>query len=69
MKFNNSRQWPGIVKAIHHCNALSEVTLEMAPNISVRAIVSKIALETLGLEIGGKAFALIEPTKVTLALD
>jgi molybdopterin-binding protein len=41
----------------------------MAPNISVRAIVSKIALEALGLKVGGKAFALINSNEVTLAID
>jgi len=69
MQLSNSNQWQGIVKAINHGNIVSEVTLEMAPNISVRAIVSKIAIETLGLEVGGKAFALIKSNEVTLAID
>ena len=69
MQPSNSSQWQGIVRAIHHGNSISEVTLEMAPNISVRAMVSKIALDALGLEIGGKAYALIKSTEVTLAID
>jgi len=69
MQLSNSNQWQGIVKAINHGNIVSEVTLEMAPNISVRAIVSKISVEALGLEIGGKACALIQSTEVTLAID
>jgi molybdopterin-binding protein len=69
MQLNNNNHWQGIVKAINHGNVVSEVTLEMAPNISVRAIVSKIALEALGLKVGGKAFAQIKSNEVTLAID
>jgi molybdate transport system regulatory protein len=69
MQLSNSTQWQGIVKAINHGNIVSEVTLEMAPNISVRAIVSKISVEALGLKVGGKACALIQSTEVTLAID
>lgn len=69
MQHKNSNPWQGIVKAIHHGSIQSEVTLEMAPNISVKARVSKIVLDALGLKIGGKAYALIKPNEVTLAID
>jgi len=69
MQPHNPNRWQGIVKAIHHGATQSEVTLEMAPNISVRARVSKIVLDTLGLKIGGKAYALIRSNEVILAID
>lgn len=68
MQHHKSKPWQGIVKAIHHGTSLSEVTLEMAPNISVKARGSKIVLDTLGLKIGGKACALIKSNEVTLAI-
>jgi molybdopterin-binding protein len=66
MKLN---PWQGIVKAIHHGNMVSEVTLEMAPNVSVTASVSNTSVKSLGLEIGAKAYALIESTEIALAID
>jgi molybdopterin-binding protein len=69
MQHHNSNPWQGIVKAIHHGSIQSEVTLEMAPNISVRARVSKMVLDTLGLKVGGKAYALIRSNEVILAID
>jgi molybdate transport system regulatory protein len=69
MQINTRNQWQGIVKAIKNGNIISEVTLEMAPNISVIAIASKVSVEALGLEVGSKANALIKSTEVTLAID
>ena len=63
MKLSTRNQWQGIVTAITHGNIVSEVTLEIAPEVSVIAIVSKISVETLGLEIGSKAYALMESTE------
>ncbi len=69
MKLSTRNQWQGIVTAITHGNIVSEVTLEIAPDVSVIAIVSKISVETLGLEIGSKAYALMKSTEVTLAVN
>jgi molybdate transport system regulatory protein len=69
MKLSTRNQWQGIVTAITHGNIVSEVTLEITPDVSVIAIVSKISVETLGLEIGSKAYALMKSTEVTLAVD
>jgi molybdopterin-binding protein len=69
MKPSISNQWFGVVKAINHGSSVSEVTLELAPNISATAIVSKVSVESFGLEIGSKAYALIKATEITLAVD
>ncbi len=69
MKLSTRNQWQGIVTAITHGNMVSEVTLQVAPEVSVIAIVSKISVETLGLEIGSKAYALMKSTEVTLSVD
>ena len=69
MQLSTCNQWPGTVKTIHHGNIVSEVTLELAPNILVTAIVSKASVESLGLKIGSKAYALIKSTEVSLAID
>jgi molybdopterin-binding protein len=69
MKLSTRNRWQGVVKAIKHGNIVSEVTLEMSPNISVTTVVSKFSAEALGLKVGGKAYALIKSTEVTLAVD
>jgi molybdate transport system regulatory protein len=69
MQLSTRNQWPGTVKAINNGNIVSEVILELAPNISVTAIVSRASIASLGLEVGSKAYALIKSTEVTLAID
>jgi molybdopterin-binding protein len=69
MKLSTRNQWQGIVKAVNHGNIVSEVTLEIAPNVSVTAIVSKTSVESLGLEVGAKAYALIKSTEIALGVD
>jgi molybdopterin-binding protein len=69
MELSTRNQWPGTVKTITNGNIVSEVTLELAPNISVTAIVSKASVANLGLEVGSKAYALIKSTEVSLAID
>jgi molybdopterin-binding protein len=69
MKLSNRNQWQGTIKAINHGAIVSEVTLEITPDIIVTSIVSKSSVENLGLKVGGKAYALIKSTEVTLAID
>ncbi|MEQ1620990.1 MAG: TOBE domain-containing protein [Methylococcales bacterium] len=69
MQLSTRNQWQGTITAINHGNIVSEVTLEISPEISVVSIVSKTAIENLGLAIGSKAYALIKSTEVTLAID
>jgi molybdopterin-binding protein len=69
MQANKHSQWQGTVRAIYHGSVISEVILEMAPNISVKAVASTISLETLRLEVGSKARVLINSTDFTLAID
>ena len=69
MKLSTRNQWQGTIKAIKHGNIVSEVTLEIAPNVAVTAIVSKTSVESLNLEIGSKAYALIKSTEIALAID
>jgi molybdopterin-binding protein len=69
MQLSTRNQWQGIVKAINHGNIVSEVTLEISPEVTVISIVSKAAVDALGLKVGSKAYALMKSTEVTLAVD
>jgi molybdopterin-binding protein len=69
MKLSNRNQWQGTIRSINHGAIVSEVILEISPEIIVTSIVSKSSVENLGLKVGGKAYALIKSTEVTLAID
>jgi len=69
MKLSTRNQWPGTVTAINHGNIVSEVTLQVSDTLSVVSIVSKAAVESLNLQVGSTAYALIKSTEVTLAID
>jgi len=57
------------VKAIHPRALNTEVPLELAPGLEITAVVTKHSAETLGLEIGREAYAVIKATSVMLGVD
>ena len=69
MKLSTRNQWQGVVKAINHGTIVSEVTLEITPDMAIVAIISKAAVKLLGLKVGCQAYALVKSTEVTLAID
>ncbi len=69
MQLSTRNQWQGTIKAINYGTIVSEVTLEISPEISVTSIISKSSVENMGLKVGDKAYALIKSTEVTLAID
>jgi molybdopterin-binding protein len=69
MQLSTRNQWQGVIKTINQGAIVSEVTLEISPEITVTAIVSKSAVDSMGLKVGDKAYALVKSTEVTLAID
>lgn len=59
----------GIVKEIEVGSVVAEVKLELSPGVVVTAIVSREALEELGLKVGSEASALIKATEVALGVE
>ncbi|MBX3518381.1 MAG: TOBE domain-containing protein [Rhodospirillales bacterium] len=60
---------PGIVKAINQGPIAAEVDLEIAPGMTICAIVTKRSVAALDLKPGHKATALIKSNFVLLARD
>ncbi len=60
---------PGIVKAINQGPIAAEVELEIAPGMTICAIVTKRSIAALDLKPGRKATALIKSNFVLLARD
>jgi molybdopterin-binding protein len=69
MQLSTCNQWQGTIIAINHGTIVSEVTLEISPEISVTSIVSKSSVENMRLKVGDKAYPLIKSIGVTLAID
>ena len=69
MKISARNVLKGKVKAIHPGAINTEVTLELAPGLEITAVVTKHSAETLGLEIGRDAYAVIKATSVMLGVD
>jgi len=47
----------------------SEVTLELASGVTVVSIITKHSTESLGLKVGGPAYAVIKASDVMIAID
>ncbi len=69
MQLSTRNQWKGIVKSVNHGSTVSEIALEISPQVSVTAIVSKHSAIDMNLEVGKEAYALIKSTEVTLGVD
>ncbi len=46
-----------------------EVTLEIAPGVEVVAIITKASVQSLGLAVGGGAYAVIKASSVMVAVE
>jgi molybdopterin-binding protein len=46
-----------------------EVTLEIAPGVEIVSIITKTSVESLGLDVGSEAFAVIKASSVMVAID
>jgi molybdopterin-binding protein len=69
MKTSARNQFAGIVKEMIKGPVSTEVTLEVAPGISVVAVISTRSAETLGLAVGKRGYALIKASSVLVAVD
>jgi molybdopterin-binding protein len=47
----------------------TEVVVELAPGIEIVSIITKKSAEALGLEPGGKAYAVIKASNVMIGVD
>lgn len=69
MKTSARNQFAGTVKALTRGPVSTEVTIEVAPGMSIVATISTISAESLGLAVGKRAHALIKASSVIVATD
>lgn len=69
MKISARNTLPGIVSRLEPGAVNTEVTLEVAPGVTVVSIITKEAAESLGLKVGAKAYAVIKASSVMMGVD
>ena len=69
MKLSARNSLPGIVRSIELGAVNAEVTLELAPGITVVSIITLDAVKGLGLKLGDRAYAVIKASSVMIGTD
>jgi molybdopterin-binding protein len=69
MKLSARNVLKGEVKKVTHGAVNSEIVLELAGGVEVVAIITKQSAETLRLEKGSDAYAVIKASNVMVAVD
>jgi molybdate transport system regulatory protein len=69
MKISARNTLAGIVRNIELGTVNAEVTLELAPNLTVVSIITNDAVEGLKLKVGDRAYAVIKASSVMIGVD
>jgi molybdopterin-binding protein len=69
MKLSARNILKGTVKAVTHGAVDSEVVIELSPGNDIVSIITKSSAESLGLQVGGTAYAIIKAPNVIVAVD
>jgi molybdopterin-binding protein len=69
MKLSARNTLPGTVKSIEQGAVNAEVTIELAPGLTVVSIITLDAVKSLNLKVGGKAYAVIKASSVMVGVD
>lgn len=69
MKLSARNVFKGNVKKLVTGMVSTEVTLEIAPDLEITAIISKASADRLGLAEGKSAYALVKASDVLIAVD
>jgi molybdate transport system regulatory protein len=69
MKISARNTLPGTVRKIEEGAVNAEITLELAPKLSVVSIITMDALKSLKLKVGDRAYAVIKASSVMIGVD
>jgi molybdopterin-binding protein len=69
MKLSARNILKGTVKEVTHGAVDSEVVIELSPGVEVVSVITKTSAESLGLKVGGTAYAIIKAPNVIVAVD
>ena len=69
MKISARNTLAGTIRRIDLGAVNAEVTLEVAPNLTVVSIITNDAVESLKLKVGERAYAVIKASSVMIGVD
>lgn len=69
MKLSARNALPGIVRRIEEGAVNAEVTIELAPQLTVISVITLDAIRNLKLKVGDRAYAVIKASSVMIAVD
>jgi molybdopterin-binding protein len=69
MRLSARNTLAGVVRKIDRGAVNAEVTIEVAPNITIVSIITLDAVKSLALKEGGKAYAVIKASSVMVGVD
>ena len=69
MKLSARNLLKGKVKNIHLGEVNAEVTIELPGGAEIVSVITKASVSSLGLALGGTAFAIIKASNVLIAVD
>lgn len=69
MKLSARNMIKGKVKSITHGAVNSEVVLELPGGAELVSIITKRSAESLGLQVGSEAYAVVKASNVMIAID
>lgn len=69
MKISARNTLPGTIREIQEGAVNAEITIELAPGLTIVSIITLDALRSLKLRTGGKAYAVIKASSVMVGID
>ncbi len=69
MKLSARNVLTGTVKSVNPGAVNTEVVLELGDGVEVVSIITKQSAESLGLEVGKRAYAVVKASNVMIAVD
>jgi len=69
MKISARNSLPGIIRKIEPGAVNAEVTIELAPKLSIVSVITLDAVRSLQLKVGDHAYAVIKASSVMVGTD
>jgi molybdopterin-binding protein len=69
MKISARNTLAGTIRIIERGAVNAEVTLEVAPNLTIVSIITIDAIDALQLKVGERAYAVIKASSVMIGVD
>ena len=69
MKLSARNALPGVVRKIEPGAVNAEVTIEIAPKLTIVSVITLDAVSNLKLKVGDQAYAVIKASSVMIAVD